>query len=157
MFYQPPRSLQCFSLGAISVTFLKHHPPDHHLHHGSPSLAQIVVEALNKKKQNPSTLMSSATKQLFNLLSLFASTDLLKIMYGTTPTTMAARMEQEMGMRFSLSPWPRKRGEPALDVVVSTPSSVKSSVKEGGDGSIYGVGTTYVGRRGSEWNRGGGN
>lgn len=137
MFYQPPHSLQCFSPGAISVTFSKHHPPDHHRHHGSPSLSQIVVEALKENnKKNPSTLMSSATKQLFNLLSLFASTDLLKTMYGTTPTTKAARMEQEMGMRFSLSPWPRKRGEPALDVVVSTPSSVKSSVKEGGDGSI---------------------
>lgn len=52
-----------------------------------------------------------------------------------------------MGMRYLLSPGPRKRGEPALDVVVSPPgaglseaSGRKSSVKEGGVGKVSEVG-----------------
>lgn len=64
-----------------------------------------------------------------------------------------------MGMRFSLNPWPRKRGDPALEVVVSPgngpsePSGRKELVKEGGDGSMSEVGVKYVGRRGSVWER----
>lgn len=70
-----------------------------------------------------------------------------------------------MGMRFSLSPWPRKRGgEPELDVVVSppgngpsVPSGLKSSAKGGGDGpkGLSEVGGKYVGWRGSEWEKDG--
>ena len=65
-----------------------------------------------------------------------------------------------MGMRFSLSPWPRKRGEPALDVVdsppgigLSEPPGGKKFVNEGGDRSISEVVVAYVGISGSVWEK----
>lgn len=95
-------------------------------------------------------------KTAFHLVS-FQPTDLLKTMNATRPTTPAARMEQEMGMMVLLSPWPRKRGEPTLDVVVSPPgnglaepSGGRLLVEEGGYRSISSVGGTSVWRRGSK-------
>lgn len=58
-----------------------------------------------------------------------------------------------------MRPWPRKRGEPALDVVVSPPGigllepSGRKYVKEDGDGPISEVVGISVGRLGSVWKK----
>lgn len=57
-----------------------------------------------------------------------------------------------MGMRFSLKPWPRKRGEPALGVVVSLLGHGLSRLGKSSDGKVSvmsEVGMTSVGALGS--------